>query len=70
MSQLAIGDVVILKSGSPNMTVCRVDDDAGVECVWFTDALESIGSIGRQKFHPDCLIAAAKPLPIKKSARK
>ncbi len=31
-----VGDVVILKSGGPDMTISTVSDD-GVHCIWFKD---------------------------------
>lgn len=34
------GDIVRLKSGSPNMTVQAVDTNDMVECSWFTTSLE------------------------------
>lgn len=30
-----IGDVVVLKSGSPIMTVADIDDQGNVTCTWF-----------------------------------
>lgn len=37
MSTFKVGDVVQLKSGSPEMTVIdKVPDGSKVECMWFT----------------------------------
>jgi uncharacterized protein YodC (DUF2158 family) len=30
-----IGDVVVLKSGGPAMTVADLTEDGGVICIWF-----------------------------------
>jgi uncharacterized protein YodC (DUF2158 family) len=35
----SVGDVVYLKSGSPDMTVTYTDNDA-VRCVWFVEEVE------------------------------
>jgi uncharacterized protein YodC (DUF2158 family) len=35
MAAWKIGDVVVLKSGSPKMTVAGVLDDGAVRCDWF-----------------------------------
>ena len=35
MSEFKAGDVVQLKSGGPNMTVERINDDRSLWCVWF-----------------------------------
>lgn len=35
---LAVGDVVRLKTGSPNMTVTGIDDNGWATCVWFTES--------------------------------
>ena len=35
-----IGDVVILKSGGPKMTVQKVREDKLVDCVWFFKAAD------------------------------
>jgi len=33
-----VGDVVILKSGGPTMTVCEIDDDEDmIYCQWFVE---------------------------------
>ncbi|CAJ0561823.1 TPA: DUF2158 domain-containing protein [Proteus mirabilis] len=37
MSNFNIGDVVVLKSGGPKMTVSEVRNDNYVTCVWFED---------------------------------
>ena len=37
VDELKIGDVVVLKSGSPNLTVAAIDDDK-VTCHWFDKA--------------------------------
>lgn len=34
-TQLKVGDVVMLKSGSPVMTVSEVRQDQSILCVWF-----------------------------------
>jgi len=54
--QHKIGDVVILKSGGPPMTVHNIGDytnyglNPGVLCVWFVDAKKV-----EDVFHPDTL---------------
>jgi len=35
MAQFKVGDVVVLKSGSPKMTVSALLDDNLIECMWF-----------------------------------
>lgn len=35
--KLKIGDVVILKSGSPKMTVMHYESNGSVKCTWFYD---------------------------------
>lgn len=66
MSDWKAGDVVILKSGGPTMTVVSVGDfmmsaglNPGVLCVWFSkeDRNESV-------FHPDALQRYEPPRPI------
>lgn len=37
-SELRVGDIVRLASGSPKLTVEAVKDMGRVECVWFKDA--------------------------------
>lgn len=54
MSQFKIGDVVILKSGGPPMTVHNIGDysplepNPGLLCVWFDSAKKV-----EDAFHPD-----------------
>jgi uncharacterized protein YodC (DUF2158 family) len=54
MSDFKIGDVVILKSGGPAMTVHSIGDytatspDTGLLCVWF-DVAKRVEDV----FHPD-----------------
>ena len=38
MEPFQIGDVVMLKSGGPTLTVSEVGDDGQVICVWFVTA--------------------------------
>lgn len=51
-----IGDVVILKSGSPPMTVHNIGDyeplgpSPGVLCIWFNAGVKN-----EEVFHPDAL---------------
>jgi uncharacterized protein YodC (DUF2158 family) len=47
--RFAIGDIVVLRSGGPRMTV-KFIDDAGVHCIWF-EASKSQTEI----FHPSTL---------------
>jgi uncharacterized protein YodC (DUF2158 family) len=35
MNEFKIGDVVLLKSGSPKMTINDMLEDGKVECTWF-----------------------------------
>lgn len=37
MAKFIIGDTVQLKSGGPNMTVEGVDEEGGLNCVWFVN---------------------------------
>jgi uncharacterized protein YodC (DUF2158 family) len=47
--ELKIGAVVLLKSGSPKMTVSEIDGDL-IMCTWF---LSTTGDLKRDKFHKD-----------------
>lgn len=51
---IAIGDVVMLKSGGPRMTVVRVMPDGRLRCEWFS----SVGSLGAMEhdFYPATLV--------------
>lgn len=50
MSQFLPGDVVYLKSGGPAMTVNRIIDATGVECIWF------VGNTQNERiFNPETL---------------
>lgn len=35
--QFKPGDVVVLKSGGPSMTVESIEEDGGVSCCWFDE---------------------------------
>jgi uncharacterized protein YodC (DUF2158 family) len=37
MSKLKVGDIVVLKSGSPQMTVSESYENGWVKLVWFVD---------------------------------
>jgi uncharacterized protein YodC (DUF2158 family) len=50
MSDFIRGDVVILKSGGPRMTVKAVYPNEAVECVW-----NDYGAIHAYQFPHDCL---------------
>lgn len=45
----AVGDVVLLASGGPKMTVAGVSDTV-VNCTWFSDSIPHRG-----EFPPECL---------------
>ncbi|WP_080955947.1 YodC family protein [Vibrio diabolicus] len=47
----SIGDVVVLKSGSPLMTVGYIHGDDNISCQWFLD-----GEVKSHRFHPQALI--------------
>lgn len=47
---LAVGDVVVLKSGGPLMTVEFINEDKSVRCSWFDENKRVIGS-----FQPETL---------------
>lgn len=54
MTELNIGMVVVLKSGSPPMTVSELySEQQEVKCVWF----DSNGCIHDFRFHQDALRA-------------
>jgi len=47
-----VGDVVMLKSGGPKMTVSFVSDESGlIECTWF----DKSGERKHDEFSPDTL---------------
>jgi uncharacterized protein YodC (DUF2158 family) len=50
--QYKIGDLVVLKSGGPVLTVekDKIQDSPHIYCIWFRD-----GSVFKQNFHPDTL---------------
>lgn len=51
MSQFKVGDVVVLKSGSPKMTVSDTGYDEGqIKCVWFDKTKRETAL-----FYPDTL---------------
>lgn len=58
VGEFKVGDVVTLKSGGPNMTVCANHDKSiyssksGIECSWFDD----YQSCQSQTFHPASLV--------------
>jgi uncharacterized protein YodC (DUF2158 family) len=50
--EISAGDVVILKTGGPKMTIERIDDKtARVSCVWFSTK----ETIRRDTFPPEAL---------------
>jgi uncharacterized protein YodC (DUF2158 family) len=56
-----VGDVVMLASGGPKMTVSKaVDEDGEVECVWFTTPCVDEDDTGIRIFHfpPAALVKA------------
>lgn len=42
MTDFQVGDIVKLKSGSPNMTVKEYNEDGEVICVWFVDGKNTV----------------------------
>ncbi|MCY9875899.1 DUF2158 domain-containing protein [Vibrio natriegens] len=46
----SIGDIVVLKSGSPIMTVAYINNEGNVTCQWFLD-----GDVKSHSFHPQTL---------------
>jgi uncharacterized protein YodC (DUF2158 family) len=68
MNIFNIGDVVVLKSGGPRMTVHNIGDytasgfNPGVLCVWFTNN----GTVKEESvFHPDALKPYVAPGPLR-----
>lgn len=61
---LEIGEVVMLKSGGPKMTVARLadpnDDDPDVGCEWFTEG-EWANGPRASNFHPKTLQRVVEP---------
>ena len=37
MNNFKIGDVVLLKSGGPIMTISAINNIEGIFCIWFND---------------------------------
>lgn len=50
-SKFTIGDVVHLKSGSPDMTISKVYDNEYVRTVWFSG-----NDVMQDEFHQDTLV--------------
>lgn len=51
MSNFKVGDIVILKSGGPKMTVETIQDEEFIVCIWFNEKQET----HQKKFHQDLL---------------
>lgn len=47
-----VGDVVQLKSGSPDLTICEIDKKGQIHVNWFNDS----GQFGYEIFHPAMLV--------------
>ena len=65
-STLAIGDVITLKSGGPNMTIIKINDEKA-ECCYFEYTggyLFTLGNSQTQKFFTFPLAALKKCQPI------
>ncbi len=64
-NEFKVGDIVLLKSGGPKMTVDKVRDTIGsdefVNCVWFAGAKRE-----HAVFKPDTLTLVPKESPSKK----
>jgi len=56
MSELKIGDVVVLKSGGPKMTVAYIGNSGKIDCVWFKESNEKRGT-----FHVEAVQKYVKP---------
>lgn len=54
-----VGDVVVLKSGGPRMTVCSTpnSNNSSYRCEWFDDS----GELKRSGFPGDAITSAAEP---------
>lgn len=61
------GDLVMLKSGGPTMTVRLIvdNDHALVECQWFDGA-----EVRSSRFHVETLTEPAKPVDVQNSYRQ
>lgn len=65
MSQFSVGDVVVLKSGGPKMTVSEVGVDEGqIKCVWFDNMKRETAL-----FNPDTLSNTHSAEVVQKSGR-
>lgn len=58
------GDVVVLKSGGPKMTVRATYPTGNVDCVWFDRETEKTGS-----YHKDMLLKCPKPGTVVPTSR-
>jgi uncharacterized protein YodC (DUF2158 family) len=67
IQQYEVGDVVILKSGGPRMTVSYVVDTTTVDCVWFA---HEAAELQCQKFHCDTIQVASDVVQSVASALK
>jgi len=56
MAQFQVGDVVVLKSGGPRMTVTYLEEHGKVQCEWF-------GSHEAQSFKSSYAAAALEAAP-------
>ena len=55
---LGIGDVVTLNSGGPRMTVCKVDGEGAVHCIYFS---EKPGAVLRARFEEPDVLSQVQP---------
>lgn len=54
MLDFEVGDIVVLRSGGPDMTVSAIDDSGQVRCWW----VDGDGMTHESVFEPECLEAA------------
>lgn len=47
-----VGDVVVLRSGSPRMTVERVTENGHVVCTWYQDGRREVTTLPAETLEP------------------
>lgn len=59
MAKLQVGDVVMLKSGGPKMTVSALNNNGSVRCAWFNMNDQTV-ALGARDF-PEAVLDIAQP---------